>query len=266
MKEKIKQYLLGDLEGEALKAFEEQLSQDHQLKADVQQKETLLEKHIQEGVEHFSELQEMILNIHKEAQKEEKNKEKETPIRTLKPKIGIKKWLAVAATIAFFVIGYLLYNPSSTPEQLIAQWNHTIPTELPLTTMGAADDIEQLEAEAEQFFLNKDYEKTKQLCNQILAINPAQTTALFARGVCELHLKNYEAAIQDFETIEATKVVFKTQATWLKGISYLKKGDVFNCKKIMQELANNENASEKNASVKEIQDAKKLLKQIQKMN
>lgn len=263
MKEKINQYLAGDLEGKELEQFEAILASDSQLQAEVDRKDKLLEDSIRESVQRY-ELENMMWAIHEKVQKEKANERKEASAPPQKPKRNLIKWgIAAIVVIILLLLAYFLAPkaspPPSNPEQIYAQWENTIPTEFTLTNMGGANSLEQKKADAEAAFNQKDYSEAKTIFNQILQDTLIEQI-IFGKGLCELHLGNYEAAIQDFEKIEASNVVFKTQAIWFKGLAYLKNGETDACRAVMENLVNNNSASPK-----EKENAQKLLEQLRQL-
>lgn len=259
MQNKINKYLAGDLEGSELEQFEARLTQDSHLKAEVNRKEQLLEDSIREGVQYYHELESMIRDIHEKAQKEKANEPKEATIRQLPPKRNPRKWwVATAAAIALLIVSYFLLMKNQQPnqEQIIAQWENTVPIELPWISAGNSNQLEQLKANAETAFAAKQYSTAKNVFNQILQDTLIEKARL-GKALCDFYLENYEAAIQDFEDLEASPVTFKTQATWLKGMTYLKQGNITTCITTLETLVNN-----KEASKKERENAQKLLQQL----
>lgn len=67
MKEKIRQYLRGDLQGNALRAFEDDMSKNAALRAKVKQEERQLEHDINDGTNYLNELYEMMERAYEKA-------------------------------------------------------------------------------------------------------------------------------------------------------------------------------------------------------
>lgn len=122
--EKIEAYLSGELEGEALAAFEAELEENPQLKKKVK-----IHKAVMQGIRDYALLQ--------EGQEETAVKSKREPsFKTIKknpdtPKIGIWKPAAIAASVLLFLVSSVLfytfsqvpdYGGSNTDYQKIADY------------------------------------------------------------------------------------------------------------------------------------------------
>ena len=91
-------------------------------------------------------------------------------------------------------------------------------------------------------FNTQKYESALNLANSYLEINSEHYDVLWARGVANLELGNYELAIADFELLDRSdQRELYDKAKWYLAMTYLKKRDIEKCKEYL-ELIIKENA------------------------
>ncbi|MFN3841266.1 MAG: tetratricopeptide repeat protein [Cyclobacteriaceae bacterium] len=144
---------------------------------------------------------------------------------------------AIAATVAFFTIGYVLWNKPAAPQELYAENFKVYPNVFEPITRGETQQSKRTEAFTA--YESGNYETAATLFTQLLA-EKEEAGMLMLLGNCYLVLGNIAEArnqfiklINDFDDLD-------NQAKWYLGLSYLKEGDVKTAQLIFQELSNSE--------------------------
>ncbi|MCK6617502.1 MAG: tetratricopeptide repeat protein [Cyclobacteriaceae bacterium] len=148
-----------------------------------------------------------------------------------------KQATAIAATIAFFVIGFMLWNKPATPQELYAENFKIYPNVFEPITRGETPLSKRTEAFAA--YEGGNYAEAAALFNHLLT-EKEEAGILMLLGNCNLVLGNTSEArnqfiklINDFDDLD-------NQAKWYLGLSYLKEGDAKTAQLIFQELSNSE--------------------------
>jgi tetratricopeptide (TPR) repeat protein len=148
-----------------------------------------------------------------------------------------KQTAAIAATVALFAIGFLLWNKPATPEELYAEHFKIYPNVFEPITRG--ENKPSMRTEAFAAYEAGNYAQAAALFNRLLA-EKEEAGVLMLLGNCNLVLGNTAEArsqfirlINDFDDLD-------NQAKWYLGLSYLKDGDLKTAQLILQELSNSE--------------------------
>jgi TolA-binding protein len=148
-----------------------------------------------------------------------------------------KQAAAIAATVAFFAIGFVLWNRPATPQELYAEHFKVYPNVFEPITRGEVNPSTRMEAFAA--YEAGNYSQAAALFTNLLA-EKEEAGMLMLLGNCNLVLGNTAEArsqfirlINDFDDLD-------NQAKWYLGLSYLKDGDVKTAQLIFQELSNSE--------------------------
>ncbi|QOI98432.1 MAG: tetratricopeptide repeat protein [Flammeovirgaceae bacterium] len=148
-----------------------------------------------------------------------------------------KQVTAVAATVAFFAIGFVLWNKPATPQELFAENFKLYPNVFEPITRGETQQSKRTVAFAA--YEAGNYTEAAALFTDLLA-EKEEAGMLMLLGNCNLVLGNTAEArnqfiklINDFDDLD-------NQAKWYLGLSYLKEGDAKTAQLIFQELSNSE--------------------------
>ena len=142
-----------------------------------------------------------------------------------------KRWLSIAAgLIGVLLAAYFLFtlfvpddNKQYSNAELFAQYQSSFPPENFADKSGGKSYLIQ----AEQAYKQGNYEVTVQNLNHYISETQEDITdyrIYRCRGISQLHLNLYDAAIKDFELLK-TQPTFKNEAHWYLALLYLKKGE-----------------------------------------
>jgi predicted Zn-dependent protease len=241
----INQYLEGELSGEALLAFEQEMLTNPSLA-----KEVALYKNINDE-----------MSAHLQQEKEEQaligNLKKLSEQYFKKPagKVrSINRWwyagvAAAAAAVLLFVIRPFS-GSSFNNEKLYTYYIKDVES-LPGGERGNPDD--SLLVRAADLYNQKDYTKALPLLRDILARKPDETQVKLASGVCYLQTGQFDSATRVFNEIVSGTTVFKNEAVWYKALSALKQNKLDECYRILESLP---------AEASRYKEAKELMKKI----
>lgn len=214
--ETIEQYLNGELSGEALLAFEDQLKTDAALAAEVK-----LYRSIQDELKQQQNSEAAEALTHTLRGLNEKHfaaaQKKPAPVRKL-------AWMVAAAAAAVIIAFILIVNPfknnNNDNEQLFAEYAQ--PEALHLTERG--NEPGSVEEKAEGFYNQQAYEKALPLLKQMLEKNRAQPVVQIAIGICQVYTGDYKSAIENFDQLASGKSSYAPEAIKWKGLAQLKQG------------------------------------------
>ena len=222
--ELIEAYLAGELQGEKLQSFEDQLSNDSELA-----KEVTLHRELQAALadQETIELENSLLEIRRELDKES---EKATviPLRTS------SRWLIAASILVLIAAAAYLLWPGQE-QNLYADFFEPYPNYLTTrtdnqnTTLGAAINAYQ----------NRDYTTALGHFQELLAEDTKRTDIRFYIGICQAELDQAEAALSSFqEVITKADNTYTGPAKWYKALAHLKVNQNDQAKSLLNELIN----------------------------
>jgi predicted Zn-dependent protease len=215
----IEQYLNGELQGEALQTFEQQLQTDAALATEV-----ALYRNIQHELKQSLQYQEEETALAGTLTALGKQHFLPSPVK--KSSIRRLWWVAAAAAavILFFII-----NPLSkdhlTNEQLFAQY--AVPENLPAAQRGSATDT--LSIKAAQLYNSKTYTEALPLLDSIVKQRPGQPQLQLAIGICQLYTGDYNNSIKNFDELSAGQHIYKDEAIYWKALAYLRQNKKEEC-------------------------------------
>jgi tetratricopeptide (TPR) repeat protein len=145
-------------------------------------------------------------------------------------------YLAIAATILVFV-GYFVFNNSTSNLELYENYNSW--QELPsLINRGDVDDTTL--AEAENAFINKNYEKAHLFFDAYIQNSyTVPATVLLYQGVVFLELNEYNNALTTFNELIESNSLDNSKGYWYKVLVYLKMDDKVNAIKQLEIITSN---------------------------
>lgn len=223
MEDLINDYWAGHLSNKQQKEFEIRLRQD---------------KAFQKKVELYQTVNEMVLDVDTPQfiRLLEQTEEKLQATSTFQSAriVRLKTVFAIAASIAILILAgyYFILMPPST-DTLYAQYtNQHQSVTLALVQKGTTEmDAVQLE----QAFQQRNYPATLQLANSYLE-QQQNFSVLLVKGISLLELNRFEEAIITFYRLYNSDALIAPQGLWYQAMTYLKQGDVENCRSILQEI------------------------------
>jgi len=243
IKLKIESYISNSMSEEEVSSFEKQLENDAVLKKEVELakelnhflKGDLINSHSDTKLstkintflesEEATDLENKLLKV--------KNEYKETHLKSRK-----KKYLLVAASIAFFLIssiGYFFLNQNNT-EKLFAQYYSV--SDLP-SVIKRANNQDQL-IEGVLKFKALDYKEAIKLFDSYKNTdNDLNPSVYLYSGIVNMELKQYDKAILEFDKIILSNSIDNSKGLWFKALLYLKKRDKVNAKITLEKIVEN---------------------------
>jgi TolA-binding protein len=224
----IDQYLAGELTGEELVAFEQQMQSNPALVNEVQLYKTLGGeiKQVNQTDKNEENLHRSISNLNKEY---------------FKPKAPIVKmkkiwWMGIAAAVAAIVL--LLVQPFAGEkfdnEKLFAHYSANT-DELSSVQREGTDNPELVNAA--ELYNSKQYQLALPLLEKLVTAYPDDKDLLLAKGVSVLQNGKVESAIPIFNAISSTETVYKNSALWFKALSLLKMNKLAECVTVLRSLS-----------------------------
>jgi tetratricopeptide (TPR) repeat protein len=224
----IDQYLAGELTGEELAAFEQQMQADPALANEVQL---------------YKALGEEIKQANQPDTIEDSLRNNIAALNTtyFKPKATVVKmkkiwWLGAAAAIAAIVL--LLVQPFAGEkfdnEKLFAHYSANT-DELSSVQRGGTDNPELVKAA--ELYNSKQYQLALPLLEKLVTAYPDDKDLLLAKGVSVLQNGKAESAIPIFNAISSTETVYKNSALWFKALSLLKMNKLAECVTVLRSLS-----------------------------
>ena len=219
----IDEYLLNRLEGPALTAFEQQMSQDKALADEV-----ALQRQLLAAVDALGDLRmkERVQRIHKTEM------ERPTPNQESK-KTG--KWaiLVVLLLLTAFGLWMVLRPKQQAPAQLYAAYYEPYD----LSFGSRSTDAEQLLADAGTRYKAGNYAQALPLFEKAFANTPNDSKTRLAIGICQMEIGEFDQALTHFNAlINANDPIFGEQAIWYAALAHLHKNNTEDCKKLLETL------------------------------
>ncbi|QMU29984.1 tol-pal system YbgF family protein [Adhaeribacter radiodurans] len=227
--ELVEQYLLGQLQGEALTDFKRRLATDESFKKEVAVEQAILRNLKTVGRQ---QRQQQFENFHLEIAEEP-----ETEVKVVKMNTQ-RYFLMAAASIVLIITSILAINNlitrQSTPEAIYQAYYE--PYLIP-RFRGAPIEADQRTGAIEAYRAG-DYLLSIQLFEQFLA-KENDEKSLFYLGNAYLAANKPEAAIKTYLTYLQQYKQFETPSKWYLGLSYIKVENNAEAKKVLKEVAAN---------------------------
>jgi tetratricopeptide (TPR) repeat protein len=212
--EQIEKYLAGELDKQALQAFEMRLQTD-----------TV-----------FAETFKLYQSIENEMTTGEDEEELRKNLSRLAQKHFEAKWWAFAAAVAASLTLLVIWKPWQdkvlSNQQVYAQ--NAVPDELPTIVRGNNDDTALITAS--ELFNKKDYTTALPLLEKIAQQKPRDAQLQLSLGICYLQQNNYTLAIGKFDSLAAGQTSFKYDALFWKALTYLKQDKKDDCIAVLKQI------------------------------
>lgn len=225
----INQYLDGELFGEALLSFEEQLKTNAVLAEEV-----ALYKSINEEMRLQAQYgkEEQVLRDNLGTLNDQYFKKKATgKLRSIN-----RWWYAAVATAAAAILVFVLWPASSSSfdnEKLYAYYTKEVDP-LPGGERGNGDDSLLIKAAA--LYNQKDYTKALPLLRDIGTRKPGETQMKLALGFAWVQTGQYDSGTIVFDEISNGATIFKNDAIWFKALAMLKQNKLDECYRLLEGL------------------------------
>jgi predicted Zn-dependent protease len=245
--EMIQQYLEGELSGDALRSFEEQMRNDPALAEEVALYKGINEEMLLEAK---SKKEEQALSINLEKLNEQYFKKQEGKVRR------ISRWWYAGAAAAAAVISILILRPFSDTsfnnEKLYAHYSKEVD---PLPGGNRGNPADSLQGKAADLYNKQDYANALPLLRNLIADKPKETQLKLAMGICLLQTGQYDSSNIIFDEIAAGATIFKNEAVWYKALSSLKQNKLDECYRLLGTIP---------ADAGKYDEAQELMKKINK--
>jgi tetratricopeptide (TPR) repeat protein len=230
--EKIALYLQGELKGEELAIFEEQLKNDAALREQVSLYKTIDNEMKQKmtGSEEESKLKETLSGFNKKYFNQPGSTT--APVRSINER---RKWLFAAAAIVFIVLAaayWSFFSGSKGNEKLYAQY--AVYPSLSVQR-GGKDPVKALQ-DAITAYNNRNFTEALKGLNSYLQTDSSDTELLLAEKICLIETGDYQHAIDGLNNIVLKNEIFASQALWYKALAYLKQNNKTECKKVLSAI------------------------------
>jgi hypothetical protein len=242
----INQYLDGELSGEALLAFEEELKNNAVLAEEVALYKSINEE-MRLQAQHGNKEQALRDNLGTLTDQYFK-KNTGGKVRSIN-----RWWYAAVATAAAAILIFVLWpasQPSFDNEKLYAYYTkETDP--LPGGERGNGDDSLLIIAAA--LYNQKEYVRALPLLRDIVSKKPEDTQLKLALGFSLMKTGQYDSAIIILNQVANGATIFNNEATWLKALTLLKQNKLDECYRLLESLP---------ADAGKYKEAKDLMKKI----
>jgi len=224
----IEQYLDGELKGEALLAFEQEMQANPELLKEVELHRTIHSEMIQSLQQREEEME-----ITQTLQELGHDYFKKKPAKL----VTIRRWWYTAAAAAAAVLLFLVIRPLFTrpfdKDKLFARYIQDVQG-LPEAQRGADND--SLRVAAARLYNREKYAEALPLLGAVIAEQPGAVEFRLATGVSYLQTGKYDSAMVLFDIIAAGTTVFKEKAVWYKALILLKQNKLDDCYIVLASL------------------------------
>lgn len=255
----IRQYVNGELQGQTLIDFEQELKQNNALQTEVDLYAFLIAKNRIERKNHFKTLMspdtlieepiDEAINNNKEVKKtdlkivnDKKTSLVEEPKKTYKLWPNLMKLAAAALIVTAVGIGWFTFNNQNMGAAQLAE-NYLEETYVsPVVSRGT--DVEKVWGDAVNAYKQSKFDKSAQLIEQIADEGKTNDEQRFYLGLSYLYQNNEQAskAIQQFKQIN--KGPYLESAKWYQSLAHLKLNNNTEAKKILETLKNSSRKKE----------------------
>ncbi len=229
--EKIQRYLDGNMSGEELKKFRQDLQRDPELMRELD-----LHHFINDTVGQREELRfrEKLNDVYKDYDSKRKKKPENFKRNKLK---NIIYYLSIASVVIFFLIYTFLQQPVS-PDQIFEKYYAEFRTDLQSRSYNAFES--SLLSEGIQQYLKKEYKKSTESIQKYIDMeNENLVMAYFYKGLANIELGETGKAIQDFLFISGQEFNYNTEhSLWYLALCYLKEDKISLAREELLELVN----------------------------
>jgi len=218
--EQIEQYLSGELNAEQRQSFEQRLHTDHEFAETFKIYQAIEEEMTTDNEDDLRNE----LGPHTSKYFESNAGAKVIPINRKR-----QRWWMYATAAAASIVILLLWKPWAdkklSNEELYAK--NAVPENLPSFVRGSNND--SLLINASEAFNRKDYAAAKPLLDSISKLRPTEAQLQLADGIANTETANYNIAIEKFDVLAAGQSIYKYDAMFWKGLTFLKQGKKDEC-------------------------------------
>ncbi len=262
----LNRYLAGEMSKEEERSFENLISQNADLRAELDRQQKVLDKSIEEGALEYARMKKKLDQFHAEVISESSSfqetvaqeivstppptnqKITPTPVRKLSP----FKWVgAIAAALFVGLFAWYLMKPQLVSnEQLYAQYGET--PEISFTQMGtSSNDL----IKAEELFNQKKYKDALVVFDVHLEKEPNDFQVILYKGIAHMNQGEPAKARSAFKKVANSDTLFKTEGDWYQILHLLKQGKTKLCRKALKSFLQKDSNRKK--------EAQKLLDQLE---
>lgn len=161
------------------------------------------------------------------------------------------KRMAIAASIVLSLVlgGTVLMNSLPGPYDKVYASNYVVKPYPDLITRGSGDDLSQLEKTAISAYNTENYEVSVKYFKDLFTQYPENEKYGLFLGIAYMGMEEHEQAINVLEVLISNSVKYKEDISWYLGLSYLKKKEVDNAKKLFASLSENNDSYYQESSV-----------------
>lgn len=150
---------------------------------------------------------------------------------------GLVRTLYLASAAAAVVLFFCLYlvTRSATPGQLAGDYVRTHYDQLSQTLDGTRDSL----AQGITAYNNREFTQALELFGTLAHDHPENTDARLYSGLAYLRLKNYDRALQEFDTLANMASLYSNPGPFLKAVTLLQRnaaGDRETARVILQDV------------------------------
>lgn len=250
--ETIRQYVMGDLEGQTLIDFEKELNQNEDLKAEVELFAFLIADANLEKKKHFKTLTPLdtVFELPKEEEsnieqksityKDEKERTLvEEPKKTYPMWSSLRRFAAAAILIAALGIGWFVFNNGQgTNNGQLADRYLTEIYAAPTVVRGEGEDTDALWNKAVTAYKESKFDKSAGLIKQVIQKGKNKDVQQFYLGLSYLYQTESkpEKAIKSFAKVK--EGYYFESAQWYESLAHLKLNNKVEAKKLLEGLKN----------------------------
>lgn len=218
----IEDFLTGELDAEAIKAFRERLSNDPQFKEVYEVRKSM--DIFLKGKKGKEALKQQLSALNKKHADEGTTLKKSRTIP-----LSRRAWLMTAAAVALLIIivGIIKLLP---PQSLYEQYAD-IP-EMRLTQMGAGSTLDQ----AETAFNKENYSEAYEFLKLHLEESPENVHAQYYLGLAAIESGQFSEAIEVFSNLDEGTSSYQSLAKWWLAMTYLKMEDHEKCINVLSQI------------------------------
>lgn len=214
----IGRYVAGEMEGEELRAFEEKLKSDPELK-----EKTALFRSVSSSLanrfQHEEKEKELTSNLAMLAQE-----------HIIEAKPARFKWYALAAAASVVLCAVIFYTTqTSNPEY--DRYASFEP--LALVERGETDS---LKVQAQKKFNEKKYTEALPFINAVLQQEPKNADLKIYKAIILVELDQYREADALLDSIRTIPSVYQDKAQWIRALSALKQKEYEACRTLLMEI------------------------------
>jgi tetratricopeptide (TPR) repeat protein len=218
--EYMRDYLLGKLPPEAAALLEQEIESDPELAESLE-----LQRDIMIGIKagFDDQLRQRLMGL---------DAGDTTKIKSI-TRQTLWQWASVAAILLGSLGVYLYINQTSLEERVFLAYFEDFPNIVEPAQRDEPGQIESFTA-----YQKGDYRAALDGFIQEEESNPEALYSTFYKGICALHLKDWNMAIESFEKARSSADTrFVEAATWYTGLAYLREGNRMRAGLILETLA-----------------------------